>query len=137
MPKQGLASIGIDVTINAIPMNFVTNIGDIGGAPSTLDATCMKDTMTKSVNGVQEGGTFEVTYLFDNADPTSDYRVLKAAQEKGDVVPVIVTFRDGSKFATTGYVSTYIGGVGVNELVSATATVSLQSEWVVTNPTGV
>ncbi|MCC8064166.1 MAG: phage tail protein [Clostridiales bacterium] len=134
MPKQGLASIGIEVTINSVAMNYVKEIGDIGGAPSDLDATCLKDKMKKTVPGVQDVDAFEITYLFDNSDATSDYRVLKALQDAGDIVPVTVTIPDGTTFATTGYINTVVSGVGVDELMEATASVSLQSDWTVTNP---
>ena len=49
-------------------------------------------------------------------------------------MPVTVTFPDGTAFATTGYVSTYVSGAKVDELVTAKLTVSLQSDWTVTNP---
>ena len=54
MAKQGLSTIGIEVQVNITSLNYVTEIGDIGGSPSELDATCMKDTMKKNVPGVQD-----------------------------------------------------------------------------------
>ena len=45
MSKQGIASIGMKVTVNEVEMNYVQEIGDIGGTPSELDATCLKDTL--------------------------------------------------------------------------------------------
>jgi hypothetical protein len=135
MATQGLATIGIDVKVNKTSMNYVTEIGDIGGTPATLDATCMKDTIKKSVPGVQDVKAFEITYLFDNSAADSDYRVLKALQTAGKPVEVSVTFPDGTAFTTTGYVSTYVSGSKVDELVSAKLSVSLQSDWTVTNPT--
>ena len=134
MSTQGLSTIGIDVKVNNVSMNYVTEIGDIGGTPATLDATCMKDSIKKSVPGVQDVKAFEVTYLFDNSAADSDYRVLKALQEAGNAVSLKVTSPDGTGFATTGYVSTYVSGSKVDELVSAKLSVSLQSEWTVTNP---
>jgi hypothetical protein len=134
MATQGLASIGIEVTVNSTELNYVTDIGDIGGTPSDLDATCLKDSMKKNVPGVQDTKAFEVTYLFDNSAADSDYRVLRGLQTAGEIVPVTVTFPDGTAFATTGYVSTYVSGAKVDELVTAKLTVSLQSDWTVTNP---
>lgn len=55
-------------------------IGDIGGAPSDLDATCLKDSMKKNVPGVQDTKSFEITYFFDNSSADSDYRKIKALQ---------------------------------------------------------
>ncbi len=134
MATQGFSSIGIDVKVDDIALNYVTDIGDIGAAPSELDATCMKDTMKKSVPGVQETKAFEISFLFDNSAADSDYRVLKAKQDAGSIVPVAITLPDGTKFATTGYVSVMVSGAKVDELLSAKLTVNLQSAWSVTNP---
>lgn len=131
---QGVSSVGIKVTVNDVEMNFVQEIGDIGGTPSELDATCLKDSIKKSVPGVQDTKAFEVTYLFDNGATTSDFRALKALQTAGDAVPVAVEFPDGTKFATTGYITTYASGVKVDELITAKLVVNLQSDWTVTNP---
>jgi hypothetical protein len=90
--------------------------------------------MNKSVPGVQEGDEFEVTYLFDNSDTDSDFRMLKALQTAGNAVPIQVSMPDGTKFASTGYVATYTDGVGVDALIQAKLSVSLQSDWTITNP---
>lgn len=133
--KQGLSSIGIKVTVGETEMNYVQEIGDIGGTPSELDATCLKDSIKKSVPGVQDTKAFEVTYLFDNSATASDFRKLKALQTAGAAVALAVEFPDGTKFATTGYVTTYTSGVKVDELITAKLVVNLQSDWTVTNPT--
>ncbi len=134
MSKQGVSTIGVDVKLGTSTLNYVTEFSDIGGKPSTLDATCMKDTVKKSVPGVQDAADFEITYLFDNSAADSDYRKVKTLQTAGAAVAVEVSLPDGTKFASTGYVSTYVTGGKVDELVSAKAVVSLQSDWTVTNP---
>ena len=134
MATQGFSTIGLEVTVGSTPLNYVTDIGDIGAAPSELDATCMKDTIKKTVPGVQDAKSFEVTFLFDNSAEDSDYRVLKALQDAGKAVAVSVKFPDGTVFATTGYVSVMVSGAKVDELVSAKLTVNLQGDWTVTNP---
>lgn len=141
MATQGLASIGIDVTVDSTALNYVQEIGDIGGAPSNLDATCLKDKMKKYVPGVQDVESWECTYLFDNSAADSDYRVLKALQDAGNVVPIVVKIPNDvaansyTTFASTGYVNTYVVGVGVDALVTAKLVISLQSDWTVTDPT--
>ncbi|MCD8147097.1 MAG: phage tail protein [Clostridiales bacterium] len=134
MATQGLSSIGISVKVNDVEMNYVQEISDIGGAPSELDATCFNDSLKHYVPGVQDTQAYEITYLFDNADASSDYRVLKALQDAKSVVPVAVTLPDGTVFASTGYVSTYVVGTKVDELITAMLVVMLQSDWTVTNP---
>lgn len=139
--QQGLTSIGVDIKVNSVAMNYVTDFSDIGGTPSELDSTCFKDSIKKSVPGVQDAKAFEVTYLFDNSDTNSDYRKLKALQDAGTAVAVVVEFGDkpnatgsGTKFTTSGYVSTYVVGAKVDELISAKLVVNLQSEWTKTDP---
>ncbi len=134
MATQGFSTIGLDVKVDGTSLNYVTDIGDIGAAPSELDATCMKDSMKKTVPGVQDAAAFEVTFLFDNSAPDSDYRVLRALQEAGETVELEVKFPDGTVFAATGYVSVMVSGAAVDELVSAKLTFNLQSDWTVTNP---
>ena len=134
MATQGFSTIGLDVKVDGTSLNYVTDIGDIGAAPSELDATCMKDSMKKTVPGVQDAAAFEVTFLFDNSAPDSDYRVLRALQDAGETVELEVKFPDGTVFAATGYVSVMVSGAAVDELVSAKLTFNLQSDWTVTKP---
>lgn len=134
MATQGFSTIGLDVKVDGTSLNYVTDIGDIGAAPSELDATCMKDSMKKTVPGVQDAAAFEVTFLFDNSAPDSDYRVLRALQDAGETVELEVKFPDGTVFAATGYVSVMVSSAAVDELVSAKLTFNLQSDWTVTNP---
>lgn len=134
MATQGFSTIGLDVKVGETSLNYVTDIGDIGAAPSELDATCMKDSMKKTVPGVQDTKSFEVTFLYDNSAADSDYRVLKTLQDAGEPVELEVTFPDGTVFATTGYVSVMVSGAKVDELVSAKLTFNLQSDWTVTDP---
>ena len=94
----------------------------------------MKDSMKKTVPGVQDTKAFEVTFLFDNSAADSDYRVLKKVQDAGKPVNIEVAFPDGTKFAAAGYVSVMVSGAKVDELVSAKLTVNLQSDWKVTDP---
>ena len=129
MATQGFSTMGIDVKVGESALNYVTDIGDIGAAPSELDATCMKDSMKKTVPGVQDTKAFEVTSAAD-----SDYRVLKKVQDAGKPVNIEVAFPDGTKFAAAGYVSVMVSGAKVDELVSAKLTVNLQSDWTVTDP---
>ncbi len=134
MATQGFSTIGIDVKVNHVSLNYVTDLADIGSAPSTLDATCLRDSSKRSVPGVQDTKSFEISFLFDNSATDSDYRVLKALQTAGSIVPVEVTFPDGTVFSSTGYVSVMVSGAKVDDLIGAKLTVLLQSGWTVTDP---
>lgn len=135
MAKQGLASIGVDIKIGSAAMNYVQDFGDIGGTPSELDATCLKDKMKHTVPGVQDTKAYEITYLYDNSDADSDFRKLKALQTAGTAVAVEISLPDGTKAASTAYVTTYVVGGKVDELLTAKAVLNLQEDWIFTNPT--
>lgn len=134
MATQGFSTIGLEVKVNGTVLNYVTDIGDIGGTPAELDATCMKDRMKKTVPGVQDTKAFEVTFLFDNSAADSDYRLLRKLQEAGKAVNVEVAFPEGTVFSTTGYVTVMVSGAKVDELISGKLSVALQSDWTVTDP---
>ena len=134
MATQGFSTIGLEVKVNGTALNYVTDIGDIGGTPAELDATCMKDRMKKTVPGVQDTKAFEVTFLFDNSAADSDYRLLRKLQEAGKAVNVEVAFPEGTVFSTTGYVTVMVSGAKVDELISGKLRVALQSEWTVSDP---
>lgn len=127
---QGLVSIGLGVLINAAELNYVTEISDIGSAPSEVDVTCLQDAVKKTTSGVRDDKTFEVTYYFDNRDADSDFRRAKAVQETKEPVPVAVMFPDGTAFLSSGYVITYVTGAKIDELIQAKLLVFLQSELV-------
>lgn len=133
-PKQGLSSVGLDVQVGAVSFNYIKDISDIGGKPDALDVTCMKDTVTKSIPGVKSANEFTINYFYEASDPKSDYRAIKALEKAGAIVPVVVNMPDGASYASTGYVSTYINGVKINDSIGATATINLQSDWVETFP---
>lgn len=132
---MAIASIGTTIKVgDDFTMTQHTNFGDLGGTPSTLDATTLLDRMKKSVPGVQDAGELEIEYFFSNKAATSDYRKLKAMELEGTVKPVEITLQDGTVFKSTAYVTTYVLGAQVDELIKARAVFMLQSAWEVTNP---
>ena len=139
--RQGIVTIGIDVKIDGNALNYVTDIGDIGGTPNQKETTCMKDTMQHNVPGVQQGGSIEITYWFDNTSAQSDFRRLKAIPSTKSV-PIVFTFPDaatesgtGTTATASGLVSTMVTGLTVDSLIQCKTTVSLDKDWVWTDPT--
>ena len=136
MAEKGFSSIGIDVKVNSVALNNVTNIGDIGGEPNQLETTNMKSKVQTFVPGVQQTNAWEITCNYDNSSADSDYRKMKALETAGNAVPVEVTFPDGTKFASKGRVSVRLPAVGVNAVPTMIVSVSLEEDWTVTDPAG-
>lgn len=135
-PERGLASKGIKVYPNytgptAKCLNYATQIGDLTkGEREELDATCYDDDVEHSITGIRKkADAFEVTFLYNAKDATSDYRVLAALEDAGVSVPIMVKLPDGTKFNNSGVPSLKIKGPGVNSLMEATVSYKLDGDW--------
>lgn len=135
-PARGLLSKGIEVYPNyngesSKCMNYVTQIGDITkGEREDLDATCFDDDVECSVSGIRKkADAFEVTFLYNAEDKTSDYQVLSDLEDKGVAVPIMIKMPDGTTFQNAGVPSLTIKGPGVNSLVEATVSFKLSGDW--------
>ena len=119
--NKGLASIGIKVTIGGKEIKYVTEIPELGAAPSALDTTTLKD--------------MEYGILYNNKDADSDFRILKGYETAGEAQPVEITFPDGTAFSYDAYISVRTNAAKVNELLGATVTTNPQTEIKTSNPT--
>lgn len=106
----------------------------MGGAADQVDVTTLADGAYMYINGIKDYGSLEFTFLYDNSAATSNYRVLRAAEEDGLAHDCEVRFPDGTKFTFSGMISTTITGAGVNAALQFTATVNLQSDITVADP---
>ena len=99
-----------------------------------LDATKLSDSVRVNVPGVQDLGAWELSYLFNNNESTSDFRALNTLMAAGNAVAIEVSFPDGTKFANTGIPTNYATGAQVNSMLQAKCSFALQGSWTVTNP---
>lgn len=124
---NGLASIGVKVSVGSVELKQHTSIGDMSNEKDSLDATTMLDEVEKSIDGLITNGDFEIQGLYNGAEG-GDYTKLKALE--GQVVPVVVTTPDKVTHSCTGIPNVSIAGVGVNAVINYSAKFKLQSKWV-------
>lgn len=108
---------------------------DLGGTAEKVDVTVLADGNKKYINGVKDFGDLAFKFLYDNSGATSNYRIVRGLEEAGKVVDWKVTFPDNTEFAFSGEVTTSIDGAGVNNAITFTANITLNSDITVTNPT--
>ena len=108
---------------------------DLGGTAEKVDVTVLADGNKKYINGVKDFGDLAFKFLYDNSGATSNYRVVRGLEEAGKVVEWKVTFPDDTEFAFSGEVTTSIDGASVNNAITFTANITLNSDITVTNPT--
>ena len=107
---------------------------ELGGTAEKVDVTTLADGNKKYINGIKDFGDLAFKFLYDNSTTTSNYRVVRGLEESGSVVDWKVTFPDNTEFMFSGEVTTAIDSASVNNALTFTATITLNSDIVVTNP---
>ena len=107
---------------------------ELGGTAEKVEVTTLADGNKKYINGIKDFGDLAFKFLYDNSTTTSNYRVVRGLEEAGNVVDWKVTFPDNTEFMFSGEVTTAIDSASVNNALTFTATITLNSDIVVTNP---
>lgn len=111
----------------------IKDFPDMGGAPEMLETTTMSDKMQTYIPGIQSSDAleFNANYTLDDykklkalEGTEGDYAVWLGGTEAGDVVTP--TGSEG-KFSFKGYLSVYLTGKGVNEVVDMTISIAPSS----------
>ena len=142
---SGILSKGIKLGYSATNGSTYTDIANLqecpqlGGSAEKVDVTVLSDGNYKYINGIKNFGDLAFKFLYDNSGETSNYRVLRGIEEAQESTPGKitywqVTFPDGTKFTFTGQVSTQIDSASVDAALTFTATITLNTEISVSNP---
>lgn len=119
--KSGSPSTYTDLT-------GLKEIPELGVEPEKVENTCLSDKVKKYENGIGDAGDLEFKFKYENSSETSPYRVLRKAQEDGEILSFEETLPDGTKFNWDAQVSVKLGGGGVNGVIEFTLKMALQSE---------
>ena len=109
-------------------------VPEIGVEPEKVDNTCLSDTVKQYENGIGDAGDLEYKFKYVNSAATDSYRVLRKAQEDGDVLDFQEKLPDGTTFSFTAQPSVKLGGGGVNGAIEFTLKMALQSSITVADP---
>ena len=135
---SGILSKGIVlnhmVATVATPIANVQEVPDLGGSVDKVEVTTLADGSKKYIAGIKEYGDLEFTLLYDNTDASSNYRVLKGFEDLEVADTFQVVLPDETTFDFTASVSTTIAGAKVGDALTFTASFTLNSDIVVTNP---
>ena len=136
----GILSKGITLSYKGTESSYtvIDNLQEcpeLGGSAETVEVTTLADGNKKYIKGIKDFGELEFKFLYDNSGATSNYRVVKGLEDAGKVVDWKVTFPDGTSFDFSGEVTTKIDSAAVNAALTFAATITLNSDITVTNPT--
>lgn len=109
-------------------------IPEMGTEPEKVENTCLSDKVKQYEYGIGDAGDLEFKFKYENSSATSPYRILRKAQEDGEVLSFEETLPDGTKFHWDAQVSVKLGGGGVNGAIDFTLKMALQSEIEIVHP---
>ena len=124
----GLLSKDVEFWLDGSKVENLQEFPDLGGAADQVDVTTLADGAYMYINGIKDYGSLEFTFLYDNREATSNYAVLRAAEEDGRTHKCEVHFPDGTIFKFNGMISVTISGAGVNAALQFVANVNLNSD---------
>ena len=134
----GILSKGITLSYKKeseyVKIDNLQEIPDLGGTAEKVDVTTLEDGNRKYINGVKDFGDLAFTFLYDNSGETSNYRIIRGLEDAGAMVEWQVEFPDRTKFNFSGEVATAIGNGSVNNALTFTATITLNSDISVVHP---
>lgn len=113
---------------------LLMEIPEMGGTPEKVDVTTLADASRKYIDGVKNYGGLAFKFLYENVEGSA-FRTLRGYEEAGTIADYKVELPDGTGFAFSGQVSVKIDSASVNAALTFTATISLNSDMVITNPT--
>lgn len=110
-------------------------IPEMGIEPEKVENTCLTDKNKQYENGIGDPGDLVYKFRYENTKEDSPYRVMRKAQDSGEVLDFQETLIDGTTTEFSGQVSVKRTGGGVNGVVEFNLSIALQSELAVNDPT--
>ena len=109
-------------------------IPEMGIEPEKVENTCLADKNKQYENGIGDAGEMTYKFKYDNTSANSPYRIMRKAQESGEVLSFKETLSDGTETAYDAQVSVKRTGGGVNGVIEFNLTMAVQSDIVFTDP---
>lgn len=117
-------------------LEHLMEVPELGGDPEKVEVTTLSSPVKQYIPGIKDLGDLAFKFLYDNEKTTSNYRVLRGLQEANKVATFRVEYPDGTGHEFDAYVNVKMDAAAVNAAMTFTASMSLQSDIEVTNPTG-
>lgn len=127
----GILSKGIKLEYKASSASSYTEVAniqaipDLGGAPEQVEVTTLADSSRKYISGIKSTSQLEFTVLFD----ATEYAAVSALS--GEYDWKITLYDDSSSIGTftfSGQPACRLNGAGVNEALTYTLTIDVNSD---------
>lgn len=112
----------------------VTSIGEFGANYNVIEHLSLADKRTRKFSGSYNNGSMSVEMAFDALD--SGQLLALDIMDTGDECSVAIRLRDGSRYFSTGIITSFRRNVGTTDtMVTATVNVELNGDIVERLPT--
>ncbi|MDD2960443.1 MAG: phage tail tube protein [Lachnospiraceae bacterium] len=109
-------------------------IPEIGKDPEKVDNTCLADEVKQYENGIGDAGDLTYKFKYENKSATSPYRLMRELETSGETASFKETLKDGTVTEYDAQVSVKRTGGGVNGAIEFNLSMSLQSDFTITDP---
>lgn len=109
-------------------------IPEMGTDPEKVENTCLEDKNKQYEMGIGDPGDIVYKFKYDNTSENSPYRLMRKAQENGDVLEFKETLKDGTTTSFSGQVNVKRTGGGVNGVIEFNLSIALSSDLTITDP---
>ena len=116
-------------------LEYLMEVPEFGGAPEKIDVTTLADKVKQYVPGTKDLGDLVFKFLYDNSSETANYRVLKKMEDDGTAATFKIEYPDGTAHQFDAIPSVKMDAGTLNGALTFSATMVLQSDITVTNPT--
>jgi len=113
---------------------YLMEVPEFGGTPEKIDVTTLSDTSKKYIPGIKDYGDLVFKFLYDNTGSTSNYRVLKGLEDNGITATFKLLYPDGTAHQFNAIPSVKLDAGAINGALTFSATMMLQSDIAVSNP---
>lgn len=111
-------------------------IPDMGVDPERVENTVLTDANKKYEMGIGDLPEMVYKFKYDNSSADSPYRLMRELEADGTVAHFQEELKDGTKTSFDAQVSVKRTGGGVNGVIEFELTMMVQSDLVITDPTG-
>ena len=116
-------------------LEYLMEVPEFGGAPEKIDVTTLADKVKQYVPGTKDLGDLVFKFLYDNSSESANYRVLKKMEDDGTAATFKIEYPDGTAHQFDAIPSVKMDAGTLNGALTFSATMVLQSDITVTNPT--
>lgn len=116
-------------------ISYLMEVPKFGGTPEKIDVTVLSDTTKKYIPGTKDYGDLVFKFLYDNSGENSNFRILKGLDDNQTKATFKIEYPDGTAHQFDAIPSVKMDAGTLNGALTFSATMIVQSDIEISNPT--